>query len=228
MADSGQGGRAPGWAQGLIAALLALSVGACGGDPPKAEGKEAKKEAAAAPGAPGEAAPAAVAGMENYIVLGENKTWTPIKSLFDAYAIKEIDGVTDFSLNNLTFYIEKPVIQGKSCPPENPDCDKSTIVDKGEPPELDDSCATKAPLERYGLIILMSGIPTPKAVLTDASGAQCEVVRGDGLGTEGGRVTAITQYKLIVNQPGKEKPIVLSIAPPISVDDALAQEAEPL
>ncbi len=228
-----QTAKAVGWGRRMLAiavGLSSLAMSGCGDDPPKHDEKKpaAGAPAPGAPGAPGDPAAAAVPGAENYIVLGENKSWRPLKPLFEAYAAREIAGHTDFSLANLTQFIEKPISASQTCPPDKPDCDKSELVEKPAEIELDDTCATKAPLERYSLIILMSGIPTPKALLTDGTGIQCEVIRGDGLGNEGGRVTAITQYKLIVNQPGKEKPVVLSIAPPISVDDESGEASETL
>ncbi|MBM4345381.1 MAG: hypothetical protein FJ100_18575 [Deltaproteobacteria bacterium] len=214
----------------LAVAAAGLALAACGDDPPKHDEKKpaAAPAAPGAPGAPGGPAAGGVPGAENYIVLGENKNWKPLKPLFEAYQAREVAGLTDFSLANLVQFIEKPIPPSQTCPPDKPDCDKSELVEKPTEIELDDTCATKAPLERYSLIILMSGIPTPKAVLTDGTGSQCEVIRGDGLGNEGGRVTAITQYKLIVNQPGKDKPVVLSIAPPISVDEEAPDQSEPL
>lgn len=190
-----------------------LLAAACGSEPEKKPPAPAKaaEPAPGAPGAPGAPAP----GTENYTVLGENAKWKPVQELFEAYAKREIDGLTNFALNNITTFIEKPIIQEGSV-------DDPAIVagePRKSPDDLPDTCATKAPLDRYALVILMTGIAQPKAVLTDATGDRCEVIRGDALGNEGGRVTAITQYKLIVSMPGKEKPVALSIAPPISVLD---------
>lgn len=196
----------------VLVAFAVTAVG-CGGSPPKPE--EKKPGAAPPPGAPGAPDPAAPPTEGNYIVMGENAKWKPIATLYEAYHKAPVEGVTDFALKNLHTYIVKPVIQETSVD------DSGKVIDPKtkEEIELDDTCATKAPLERYQLIVLLSGIAQPKAVFTDAQSDRCEVIRGDGLGNEGGRVTAITQYKVIISMPGKEKPVVLSIAPPISVLD---------
>ncbi len=196
-----------------IASLL-LVTASCGSDPPKHDAKKPAAGAMAAPGAPGAPDPAAPPTEGNYIVLGENAKWKPISPLYEAYHKRSVEGITNFTLNNMTSFIDKPIIQEATVD------GTGKVIEVGKDPiELDDTCATKAPLERYQLIVLMTGIAHPKAVFTDATGDRCEVIPGDGIGNEGGRITAITQYKVIVTVPGKEKAVVLSIAPPISVLD---------
>lgn len=185
----------------LLAALASLAL-ACGG--------ESAPKPPMAPRGPEPAAEApAPAEDPNFIVLGENPKWKPIANLFKGYQGREIDGVANITLANTSLYIEKPVIQQAA--PEEP----VIGTDETGAPDLPDTCATKGDLDAYKLIILLTGIPEPKAVFIGPDGNRCEVVRGDALGNRGGRVAAITQYKVIIDVPGEEKTIEKSLVPPL-------------
>lgn len=205
-----------------VALSVAILVAACGGGEEKKKPPPKSAEAALsalAGGGGGAAAAAETSGA--YIVLGENPKWKPIKPLFEAYKAREVEGLANWSLENLVAFIEKPVVQETV----DPTAPGGATDENGDPAlELPDTCGTKGPLERYSLFMIMTGVAQPKAVFADVSGNRCEVIRGDALGNEGGRVVAITQYKVILSLPGKEKPVTLSIAPPISVLDPLEQE----
>ncbi len=188
--------------RGLIVALLAALMLACGGEP-------AQKPQMAPRGPEPAAEAAAPADDPNFIILGENPKWKPIRELFKSYQGREIDGVANITLANASLFIEKPVIQQAG--PE----EAAMATDEEGAPDLPDTCATKGEIEAYKLIILLTGIPEPKAVFIGPDGNRCEVVRGDALGNRGARVAAITQYKVIIDVPGEEKTIERSLVPPL-------------
>jgi len=197
-----------------LLALVLLALAACGGGgeakkPPPKNAEQALNQLAG--GGP------AAADTAGWTVLGENPKWKPIKALFERYTKEPIDGVVNWSLDNTTKVVEWPKV------PEQAVIDQPVGVDE-RPADLPDTCATKGPIERYVLFMIMTGVAQPKAVFTDPDGGRCDVVRGDALGNDGARVTAITQYKVILSVPGKEKPVTLSLAPPISVGDPGAED----
>lgn len=152
---------------------------------------------------------------DRYVVLGANPKWQPIAALFGSYANQKADTINDWSLSTLYQYVPAPSEPGRQPPCQ--DCDPLP------PLQLDDTCATQRPMDRYTLTMILSGIAQPKAVLADDAGNRCKVVRGDGIGSEGGRVLAVTQYKVVVGIPGREKPVVLSIAPPIAPENQVSE-----
>ena len=186
----------------VLAVALLVAVAGCGGEEPAVKPKPLRGAEPA-----GAAAPAADEGG-NFINLGENPKWKPIRDLFRTYQKREIDGVANVTLNNTASFIEKPIIQ-QTAPEEVPGGTDEAALD------LPDTCATKGDLESYKLIILLTGIPEPKAVFLGLDQNRCEVVRGDAIGNKGARVTAITQYKVIINVPGEEKDVEKSLVPPL-------------
>lgn len=225
MADVTQPRQRSGARVAVLLACVAL-LAACGGKEP-----EKPKMPAPSPSTPEPAPGAATAG--DWIVLGENPKWKPIAPLFEAYTKREAAAIANPMLNNLSDpdFLKRPTIATPKplpdCPPDNPDC-----VTKPVPhcdPKTDPDCAEAPPLERdplsaYQLIMLETGVPVPKAVVVDGKGEQYDVVRGDALGNEGGRVTAILQYKILVSVPGKLRPVEVSIAPPLTPVDQKAEE----
>ncbi len=196
-----------------LLALASLALVACGGGgeakkPPPKDMNQALNRLAGTESSNSSSSAASGA----YQVLGENPKWRPIKGLFDRYTKEPIDGVVNWSLDNTTKVVEWPKV------PEQAVVDQPVGMDE-RPADLPDTCATKGPIERYVLFMIMTGVAQPKAVFTDPDGGRCDVVRGDALGNDGARVTAITQYKVILSVPGKEKPVTLSLAPPISVGE---------
>jgi len=87
-----------------------------------------------------------------------------------------------------------------------------------------DDVRTRDPLAMYRLIILMTGISRPKAVVTDSKMNRIVLERGDPIGSEGGRVRAILQYKVLIGMPGKADPVEMSIEPPLA---SLVNEGAP-
>ncbi len=188
----------------LLAAALLMLLAGCGGE----GGGEPKQMAPRGP-EPAAAGAASVVEDGNFIVLGENPKWKPVRELFRTYQQREINGVANITLNNIASFIEKPIIQ-QTAPEEGAagGTDEQAL-------DLPDTCATKGDLDSYKLIILLTGIPEPKAVFLGTDQNRCEVVRGDAIGNKGARVAAITQYKVIIDVPGEEKSIERSLVPPL-------------
>lgn len=149
--------------------------------------------------------------LEQWTVLGENPKWKPIAKLFDSYTQRPIEALANPWLSNLTADI--PV------PPE-PEPELAVTTDEAATDEaaadVEVTCATRYPIDRYSLGLIMTGLAQPKAMLVGAQGEQCIVVRGDAVGTEQGRVRAILQYEVRITIDGQTEPKILTIAPPIS------------
>lgn len=202
---------------GILPALLlglAVSATACGG------GEEGPKpQMGPAPGEAKAAAPAApLVDPERYIVLGENPKWKPIAPLFEQYVKRDIHGITSPMLSNLVQYVDKPVVEATTSAAAVPGAEP---VGPGEVAfECDvKSPLTEQPLSEFKLIILVTGIAQPKAVVVNRKGERLDVIPGDAIGLECGRVHKILQYRMLVTIPGKPKPLELSIAPPLSEID---------
>lgn len=204
--------RAPGWRRRAGAGcLVAVSLAACGGG----GGEGPKPQMGPAPAAAKtDAPPAPLVDPERYIVLGENPKWKPIASLFEQYVQRDIHGITSPMLSNLVQFVDKPVIEEKGTAEPLPGA-----VEPGTGVAYDcdvKNALTEQALGEYKLIILVTGIAQPKAVVVNRKGERLDVVPGDAIGLECGRVQKILQYRMLVTVPGKPKPIELSIAPPLS------------
>lgn len=147
-----------------------------------------------------------------WTVLGENPKWKPISKLYDAYDQRPMEALANPWLNNLTADI--PI------PPEPEPDPTLAATDEAATDEAEDegevTCATRHPIERYTLGLIMTGLAQPKAMLIGPAGEQCVVVRGDAVGKEQGRVRAILQYEVRITIDGQTEPKILTIAPPIS------------
>jgi Tfp pilus assembly protein PilP len=212
---SGAGYRMPRLA---IFALLALLLTGCE-DAPKPPPPEP-------PPPPGTAAAAAAAAgskvdLANWIVLGENTKYKPIKDLHLTYALRPIEGLSNPWLNNLSIDVVKPVPAKKDEPIAGTD-----MAAEVETPLTEETCATRYPIDRYQLVLISSGHSQPKAVMIGPAGEQCVLVRGDAIGTEQGRVRAILQYEVRITIEGQIEPKVLTIAPPISAGESQEEEED--
>lgn len=192
----------------LAMASAALVLAACGSAPEKPKslwpgGEAAPKKASTEAKGPED---------DRYIVLGENPKWKPIAPLFEAYAQRSIEGIVDPMLPGLVHFVEKPIVEER-VEADAPDPAKAA---QATDPEAEADPRTVSALEDYRLVILVTGVAQPKAVVVDGSKHRLTLVRGDPLGKEGGRVEAILQYKMLVSVPGKAKPVEISIAPPMS------------
>ncbi len=199
-----------------MAALLLLAfVVACGGGGDKKPAEEEKPKASRPPPPPEPEGGAR--SVDGWTVLGENPKWKPIKSLFEAYAKREVTGLHNPMRSNLVYFVEKPIVpDGRTDEEDGPK----------EPTEkIPVTPFTKYTLPSITLIMLVSGVALPKAVLLDPEGNQLVVVRGDRLGGEGGVVKAITQYELQVSVPG-EPDVVKSLKPPLNPVEEIDAETQ--
>jgi len=189
---------------------LAWTTAACGGEEkkktlwPGGDPAPAKKEEAKA------------ATVDDASVLGENPKWKPIAPLFETYAKQTIAGIANPMLPGLALFVEKPLAQ------EPFDPGAAGPESAGAEPQGEATPLTVASLDKYRLIILVTGVAQPKAVVLDPDGHKWTVVRGDALGKEGGRVEAILEFKMLVSVPGQAKAVEVSIAPPMSELDSEA------
>lgn len=207
-------GRVLSKAVGCLSLLLAAV--ACGDDP-----KPAHDFSHGAGGAAVAALEEAVGAELNkdYIVLGENPKWTPLTGLFAEYTKLKIEAMENPMMAHLVDHLERPVIDGERAAPVK---FVATSVEIEEDRPEDHDPRTWMALDRYTLIILMTGIARPKAVVTTPNGTRYVLERGDPIGREGGRVKAILQYKMLVAVPKETEPRVVSIEPPL---ERLAGEA---
>lgn len=161
--------------------------------------------------------------LERWDLVGENPKFVPLKQLFSEYERAKFEELANPMLSNLVDFAERPVIEQR--PAElAPGVAVSSGLDPDEQPEVVDDFRTKEPLDAYRLIILMTGISRPKAVVTDGKMNRIVLERGDPLGSEGGRVRAILQYKVLIGMPGKADPVEMSIEPPLA---SLVNEGAP-
>ncbi len=227
--EVGAGAPSPRAPLALTAVLAGLLLTACGG------GEEPKRPPMPLPSSSiAVEAPAAGAEDADWVTLGENPKWKPIALQFEAYTKREAAAISNPMLSNVTDFLVRPVVETPQGGTDQADCDPATdptcvkAVAKCDP-KTDPDCEEVPPLQRdpvtrYQLIMLVTGLPVPKAVVIDAQGDQYDLVRGDALGSEGGRVTAILQYKMLVTVPGKAKPVEISIAPPLTRVEEKAEE----
>lgn len=161
--------------------------------------------------------------LERWDLVGENPKFVPLKGLFAAYEQAKFEELANPMLSNLVDFAERPVIEQR--PAElGPGVAVATGPATDETPEAVDDVRTRDPLATYRLIILMTGISRPKAVVTDGKMNRIVLERGDPIGSEGGRVRAILQYKVLIGMPGKADPVELSIEPPLA---SLVNEGAP-
>jgi hypothetical protein len=201
----------------LVAVAVPACV-ACGGGGGDAAHKPASV-GAAAPAGEKKAEETAPYDTERWIALGENPKWKPIQPLFQQYALREAPAMSDPMFGKLAEFVRKPAINQLAVAATGPGADGPEKV------AVPTSPLTAEPLAQYQLIILMTGIPQPKAVVVDLSGTKFTVVRGDAIGSEGGRVHQILQYKMVVAVPGEPKPVEITIQPPLTeVEQAIGDE----
>ena len=187
----------------LIVLFSTLSLSACGDDSSGPSGRAWR------PGDDEASENEAVFSDPDYEILGINKKWLPIKDLFNEYAKGKIEALENPLQSHLVDHIEKPVIERKRSLAL--DGIEDLLADKNKPKGPPDP-RTKDTLDKYKLIILMTGLSRPKAVVM-GNGHRFVLQRGDPLGSEGGRIKAILQYKMLVSIPGESRPREVSIEP---------------
>jgi hypothetical protein len=194
----------------LFVLFAALTLGACGDEPSTSSGSAWR------PGDDEETEAEADFSDANYDVLGVNKKWLPIKDLFDQYAKGKIETLENPLQSHLVDHLERPVIERKRSTSIAgiTDLDEHAGTPKGPPDPR-----TKSSLDKYKLIILMTGLSRPKAVIM-MNKHRFVLERGDPIGNEGGRIKAILQYKMLVSVPGESSPRVISIEPDLGFIDS--------
>lgn len=201
-------------------ALAALMLLGCGEE--KRNKRPPARGPAAAPKGPDPV-------LQNFELLGENPQWVPIQQLFEAYNRARIEELANPMQSNLVTFVEKPIIEKK--PRQEGDSRPELPQPKGE-----DEVVNKAaehdvrrmfPLVEYKLIILMTGTARPKAVVIAPNDKRLELMRGDPIGKEGGRVRAVTQFSMLVAMPGKTVPVEISLRPPLTQLDAGLKPKKP-
>ncbi len=208
------------WGALALALAATMTLTACGSDgggnrrpPPR--------------GAPPPPPPEKDLVLENWELLGENPRWVPIHDMFTRYEKAKIEELANPLQPNLVTFVPKPIIDRK--PKVIDDGRGQAIVTDAdsEKTEIDKTDPRRQwTLDRFQLIILMTGTANPIAVVVDPKDNRFELRRGDPIGNEGGRVRAITQYAMLVAIPGKTKPHVISLRPPLAkLGTAVEQDA---
>jgi len=145
-----------------------------------------------------------------------SEKWDRIKMFFEAYAGATTTSRRDPYRNNLAAFAQKPDL-----PKLNEDDEEEEtieqVVEALSPLE-------KFPVEDFTLVMVMSGTSRPKAVVMDPIGIPWVVRPDTPLGNEGGLVQAITQYSIVVAEPGSDTPSEITIRPVIL--DAAAELAD--
>ena len=145
-----------------------------------------------------------------------SEKWDRIKMFFEAYAGATTTNRRDPYRNNLAGFAQKPDLPKLN--EEEPEEETvEQVVESLSPLE-------KFPVEDFTLVMVMSGTSRPKAVVMDPVGIPWVVRPDTPLGNEGGLVQAITQYSIVVAEPGSDTPSEITIRPMIL--DAAAELAD--
>ncbi len=195
----------------LVVALVALLLTACGEESKSARPKP--KGPVAAPKVPDPV-------LANFDMLGENPKWVPIQAIFKTYEKAKIEELANPFQSNLVVFVDKPILERK--PRAEGDGRPVLPLPKSEAGGTQDENdpRRKFPLAEYKLIILMTGTARPKAVVISPTDERFELMRGDPIGKEGGRVRAVTQFNMLVAIPGTTEPKSISLRPPLTKLDA--------
>lgn len=129
----------------------------------------------------------------------QNPKWNTINEFFFRYSKMPITSMKDFIKSHLDKYMPKF---------DMPSVKNVEIVHKEIIKPLE-----KFPPEEYKLKIIISGTEVPKAILIDPDGNPHVVRKDTPVGNRQGVVESITDYQVIIKEPFKEKPVILSIEP---------------
>lgn len=194
--------RKPTFALALIPLLSLLALG-CGEDPPSKlpelpphmRGNNQQQQATP------------VAMSSDGTVAVPNERWDRIKVYFESYSGAVTSGRRDPYRNYLASYAQKPDLP-------------AVVETELEPDQPEEVVEIRSPLEKYAvedfeLLMVMSGTSRPKAVVLDPLGVPWVIRPDTPLGNKGGLVQAITQYSIVVAEPGAEAPSEITIRPMI-------------
>ena len=162
----------------------------------------------------GNVSAAAVLGSDGLVAV-PNEKWDRIKMFYEAYAGVTTTDRRDPYRNNIANFALKPDLPKV--------VDETNETEEEIPMELL-SPLEKFPVEDFALVMIMSGTSRPKAVIMDPTGTPWIVKPDTPLGNKGGLIQAITQYSIVVAEPGSEIPSEITIRPVIL--DAAAVLAE--
>ena len=188
------------WTFSFLAVLAALVMG-CEDDsfpntppepPPHARGGGSQAQ------------PLTPIGNDGMVAVPSEK-WDRIKSYFESYSGASTTNRRDPYRNYLASYAQKPDL---------PRVVEEEEVEETEPKEVL-SPLEKFPVEDFELLMVMSGTSRPKAVVLDPMGTPWVVRPDTPLGNKGGLVQAITQYSIVVSEPGSDLPAEITIRPVI-------------
>lgn len=187
----------------LAVTLIALALVGCGDDASQS-GPPAEPEWFKGRGEESEPIATRRNTKSGPIVHVTSEQWERIKSHFEKFSSSTAIEKKDPFRDHRTRYMVKPEVQ---------------LVVEDETMEAEPTYET-SPLLRYEvgefeLVLIMSGTILPKAVLLDPIGNTWVVMKDTPLGNKNGIVQAITQYSVIVSEPGAEEPIVKTIKPTI-------------
>ena len=145
-----------------------------------------------------------------------NEKWDRVKLFFEAYAGATTTSRRDPYRNNLASYAQKPDLP-------------KVMEEEQDDQEIEQIVEVLSPLEQYAvedfeLVMIMSGTSRPKAVVMDPMGIPWVVRPDTPLGNKGGLIQAITQYSIVVAEPGSDLPSEITIRPIIL--DAAADLAD--
>jgi len=196
------------WMRGalLTVAWAFLALGgavACGGGLPQSD-----YDPAARPAAPpkDKLIKAAVATDEESY---ENPRWDLIEMHFKRFARRPASTQKDTFRSHLDKYVEK--IEIKAAATAETPGEELPLAKTEELNPL-----KKFPADEYKLVAIMTGIGTPTALIRDPKGAAYTIRVDSEVGNEGGVVETITQYEVVVTNPGEPvKPIRLDIKPEV-------------
>ena len=203
----------------LIVAALLLATTSCG-DEEAAEGTLARGGGGGAP--PVKAKEEAPAPKKT-----ANPEWDTVKPYFlgmkndpnvRPYAQAPLQSIPDPFQDRIVSFVPKP-----DPLPEEPLPIETTDGTEPVDDPIIDPVATvdvKGELERfavrdYTLSLIRWGTTLNKAIVTDPNGQAFIVVRDMKLGNNNGRITDITEYRVIVEEDDRDEPIELSLLPPL-------------
>lgn len=159
----------------------------------------------------------------------DNEKWKRfIKKHFEKVLTRKIASENVFRTRILD-HIPKPVLPEEGEEPTPEELDPTALaVDE---PEEEKGPLQKHPLKDYKVLMIMSGTALPKAVVEDPKGQTFVIQRETRIGDKNGHVRSITQYAIFVKEQDNEKPVPLSIRPPIigiQTNQALGTDYDPL
>ena len=216
----------------LFIALLVVALVACGGEeegPQMARGGGGDSPAVAKQA---KAGPSAKPKPKL-----SNTEWDTVKPYFlgmkndpnvRPFAQAPLQSVPDPFQDQIVKFVPKPDPLPEEALPQTPtegtDLVDEPIIDPGTTVEV------KGELERfavrdYTLSLIRWGTTLNKAIVTDPNGQAFIVVKDMKLGNNNGRITDITEYRLIVEEDDRDEPIELSLMPPLLRIDTGSKEA---